>query len=95
MADPYISSLANGAAVDHALGLALTALQADDVGTAAAEDVEAFATAAQGALAASAIQPETLAALNHNELPNIQGGDTDDYYHLTLSEYQALMALLE
>jgi hypothetical protein len=43
----YESSYADGAAVDAALDLAGTALQPADVGTAAAEDVGAFATADQ------------------------------------------------
>jgi len=46
----YESTLANGAAVDSALGKAETALQ----------DAEAFATAAQGALADTAVQPGDL-----------------------------------
>jgi hypothetical protein len=59
----YESPLANGAAVDAALGLAETALQAADVGTAAAEDVGAFATAAQGGKADTAVQPNTATQL--------------------------------
>lgn len=46
----YESTLANGAAVDSALGKAETALQ----------DAEVFATAAQGALADTAVQPGDL-----------------------------------
>ena len=55
----YESSYADGAAVDAALDLAVTALQPADVGTAAAEDVGAFATAAQGGKADTAVQPDT------------------------------------
>ena len=42
------------------LALADTALQPDDVGTAAATDADAYATAAQGAKADSAQQPSAL-----------------------------------
>jgi len=44
-------------AVTTSLGLADTAVQPGDIGTAAAEDVGFFATAAQGALADTAVQP--------------------------------------
>lgn len=59
----YTSTLANGAAVDAALGQATTALQAGDVGTAAAADFGDFATAAQGGLADTAVQPNTATQL--------------------------------
>jgi hypothetical protein len=45
------------AAAQASLALADSALQSADVGTAAAQDVGAFATAAQGTLADSALQP--------------------------------------
>ena len=45
------------------LALADTALQPEDVGTAAATDADAYATAAQGALAASAVQPPTISTV--------------------------------
>lgn len=35
----------------------------------------------------------TSAVTDHNELANIQGGTTDEYYHLTSSEYTALSGL--
>jgi hypothetical protein len=44
-------------AVTTSLGLADTAVQPADIGTAAAEDIGFFATAAQGALADTAVQP--------------------------------------
>lgn len=49
-----------GAASAAQGALAATALQPGDVGTAAFEDVAAFATAAQGALAETAVQPGDL-----------------------------------
>src|SRR5690554_4074283 len=49
-----------GAATAAQGALAASAVQPGDIGTAAAEDVGAFATAAQGALAESAVQPGDL-----------------------------------
>lgn len=63
----HSSPLANGEAVDAALGKAETALQAADVGTAAAEDIGAFATATQGGKADSALQPNAPAKLGGAE----------------------------
>lgn len=51
------------ASIQATLDLATSALQPGDVGTAAAQNVEAFATAAQGALADTATQPADLAAI--------------------------------
>lgn len=56
----YESKYADGEAVDAALDKAESAVQPADLGTAAAEDVGAFATAAQGGLAATAVQPGSL-----------------------------------
>jgi hypothetical protein len=53
----YDSTLADGAAVDAALGKAETALQAADVGV-------SVATAAQGAKADTAMQPGSNGPLN-------------------------------
>ena len=57
MAETYTSKYANGQAVDAALDKAESAVQPGDLGTAAAADVGDFATAAQGGLADSALQP--------------------------------------
>ncbi|GEM_PF-2630072 len=77
----YTSTLANGAAVDAALGQAAPALQAGDVGTAAAADFGDFATAAQGGLADTAIQPGdigTAAAADFGDFATAaQGGMAD------------------
>jgi hypothetical protein len=60
MAETYTSTVAaDGAALDAALSAALSATQPGDLGTAAAEDVGAFATAEQGSKADSAIQPQS------------------------------------
>lgn len=52
-----------GVQVATALNLAESAIQPGDIGTAAAEDVGAFATAAQGGLADTALQPNAPAQL--------------------------------
>ena len=60
MAETYtLADYANGLTVAAALDKAGTALQPADVGTAAAEDAAAFASAAQGGLADTAVQPNT------------------------------------
>ena len=64
MATTYtLAEYADGDAVAAALDLAGTALQLADVGTAAAEDVGAFATAAQGGKADTALQPNAPAQI--------------------------------
>ena len=60
-----------GAATAAQGGLADTALQPADVGTAAAEDVGYFATAAQGGLADTAVQP--------GDLGSAAAADTGDF----------------
>lgn len=62
-----LADYANGAVVAATLDKAVTALQPADVGTAAAEDVGAFATAAQGGLADTALQPNAPAQLGGAE----------------------------
>lgn len=81
MSNTYISSYANGAAVDAALDLAGTAIQADDLGTAAYEDVGTFATAEQGGKADSAVQPDDLGTAAAEDVAAFataeQGGKAD------------------
>lgn len=48
---------------DELMALLLGAVQPDDLGSAAATDADAYATAAQGALAASAVQPPAVSAV--------------------------------
>ena len=60
MPDSYKDLTHSAAEIDAAVGKANTAVQPGDIGTAAAQDVEYFATAAQGTKADSAIQPEDL-----------------------------------
>jgi hypothetical protein len=45
------------------------------------------ATGVAGINGATGVGGSTGPVINHNLLPNIQGGTTDEYYHLTASEY--------
>lgn len=49
------------------------------------------ATQTSLALADTALQP---GALDHNTLDGLQGGTTDEYYHLTLAEHETAQTLL-
>jgi len=57
--------------------LAETALQPEDVGTAAAEDVEFFANAGQGAKADTAVQPDGLNVFPLAPMTHLLGHDSD------------------
>jgi len=74
MAD--FNSAYTGAQIDAAIAEAQTAVQPGDLGTAAAADTTDFATAAQGALADSAVQPGDDAA-------NLGSGTATDGWVLT------------
>lgn len=63
-----------GVQVATALNLAESAVQPGDLGTAAAEDVGTFATAAQGGLADTALQPNAPATGWRGPLPQYPGG---------------------
>lgn len=55
------------------------------LGTAAVEDVGFFATAAQGALADTALQPSTVEALTPAGSVNLDFADADDFFTLSIS----------
>ena len=62
------------------------------LGTASAEDVGAFATAAQGALADSAVQPAEIADFVSSNPTGVTGADTvTNMMSLTQAEYDAIV----
>jgi hypothetical protein len=76
------NSAFTGAQIDAAVGLANTAVQPGDLGTAAATDATAYATAAQGALADSAVQSDVTGITGADAIANIVS--------LTQAEYDAI-----
>ncbi|NCC28262.1 MAG: hypothetical protein EOM22_08980 [Gammaproteobacteria bacterium] len=68
----------DGDAIESALLAANTAIQPDDIGTAAAAAATDFATAAQGTKADSAVQPATLTALGDSTDITVAPVDTLD-----------------
>lgn len=79
-------------AVTTSLGLADTAVQPGDIGTAAAEDVGFFATAAQGALADTAVQPAEIADFVPSDPTGVTGADAiTNMMSLTQAEYDAIV----
>ena len=85
------NSAYTGVQIDANLALAATATQPGDLGTAAFTASTAYATAAQGTLAGTAVQPAAIAKMVVSDTTGITGADAiANVVSLTQAEYDAL-----
>ena len=85
------NSAYTGAQIDENIALAATATQPGDLGTAAFTASTAYATAAQGTLAGTAVQPAAIANMLVSNITGITGADAiTNTVSLTAAEYAAI-----
>ena len=85
------NSIFTGVQIDANLALAESATQPGDLGTAAFTASTAYATAAQGTLAGTAVQPAAISTMVVSNITGITGADAiTNAVSLTAAEYAAI-----